>query len=97
MTTPSSSTSKASAWKLSLDDQTAQAYVRMSAGVSARIERLRGITLSSDLTELTQQATALQGILPHTASLTTWTLEQLVDAQTTQELVSRYRRRAHER
>ena len=90
MTTPSS-TSEASAWKLGLDDQTAQAYVHMSAGVSARIERLRSITLSSDLTELTQQATALQGILPHTASLTTWTLKQLVDARSTQELISRYR------
>ena len=58
MTTPSS-TSEAFTWKLGLDDQTAQAYVCMSAGVSARIERLRSITLSSDLTELTQQATAL--------------------------------------
>ena len=72
--------SEASAWKLGLDDQTAQAYVRMSAGVSAKIERLRSVTLSNDLTELTQQATALQDILPHTASLTTWTLDQLVDA-----------------
>ena len=90
MTTPSS-TSEPSGWKLALDDQTAQAYIRMSAGVSAKIERLRSITLSSDLTELTQQATTLQGILPHTASLTTWTLEQLVDARSTQALVNCYR------
>ena len=88
--------SEASAWKLGLDDQTAQAYVRMSAGVSAKIERLRSVTLSNDLTELTQQATALQDILPHTASLTTWTLDQLVDARSTQELVSRYRRERDE-
>ena len=46
---------------------------------------------SSNHTELTQQATALQGILPHTSIMSTWTLDQLVDARYTQELVNSYR------
>ena len=79
------------AWRLSDDDHSTQAYIRMSTSVSARVEQLRLAPLASDPTELRQQATTLQHAFPRTTTLNTWALDHLVDARTTQDLINRLR------
>ena len=91
MTNTTTPTPELVAWKLSDDDHSTQAYIRMSTSVSARVEQLRLAPLASDPTELRQQATTLQHALPRTTTLNTWALDHLVDAQPMQDLINRLR------
>ena len=51
-------------WTATVDDQSAQFYVWVSAAVSTRIETLGVVMLSTDPAELRQQTITLQWLLP---------------------------------
>ena len=86
MTTPVAASAAAPrsqipAWVLSSTDTFLQTLIRVSAIVFARIESLRTSELSTNPTELCQQALALQQLLPHTTNLATINPDSIHDSQ----------------